>query len=101
MFKIPLRSDLFSKNRAGRPQNFSDRLQKQAEQLQFIGTEWFEFLIANKIPFVIRIKQNSNLKTKEGHTILAGMLRKYLGRKKIVNYFIILWSHFLYLCLPF
>ena len=33
---------------------------------EFIGTEWFEFLIVNKIPFIIRIKQNSHLKTKEG-----------------------------------
>ena len=63
---------------------------------EFIGTEWFEFLIANKIPFAIRIKQNSQLKTKEGLTISAGMLRKYLGRKKVVNYPIILWGHSLY-----
>ena|GEM_PF-6670334 len=62
-----------------------------------IGTEWFEFLIANKIPFAIRIKQNSHLKTKEGHTILAEMLRKHLGRKKIVNHSIILWGHSLYI----
>ncbi|HSX13018.1 MAG TPA: transposase [Chlamydiales bacterium] len=53
---------------------------------EFIGTEWFGFLITNKIPFVIRIKQNSYLKTKEGGTILAGGLRKYLGRKKILNF---------------
>lgn len=64
---------------------------------EFIGTEWFEFLIANKIPFVIRIKQNSHLKTTEGHTILAGMLRKYLGCKKVINYPIILWGHSLYI----
>jgi len=63
---------------------------------EFIGTDWFEFLIANKIPFTIRIKQNSYLKTREGSTIPAGMLRKYLGRKKIVNYPIILWGLALY-----
>ncbi len=63
---------------------------------EFIGTEWFEFLIVNKIPFIIRIKQNSHLKTKEGLTIQAGMLRNYLGRKKVVNYPIILWGHSLY-----
>jgi hypothetical protein len=62
---------------------------------EFIGTEWFEFLIANKIPFCVRIKQNSHLKT-TGHTIQAGMLRKYLGRKKVINYPITLWGHYLY-----
>jgi len=63
---------------------------------EFVGTEWFEFLIANKIPFVIRIKKNSQLKIKEGFTIPAGKLRKYLGRKKVINYPIILWGHSLY-----
>jgi hypothetical protein len=63
---------------------------------EFVGTDWFEFLIESKIPFVIRIKQNSQLKTEEGLTVSAGMLRKYLGRKKVVNYPVTLWGHLLY-----
>jgi hypothetical protein len=63
---------------------------------EFIGTEWFEFLIASKLPFCVRIKQNSHLKTKEGGIVPAGMLRKYLERKKVVNYPITLWGHSLY-----
>lgn len=73
-----------------------DKIEVLLADREFIGTDWFEFLIANKIPFVIRIKQNSHLKTKDGGTISAGMLRKYLGRKKVVNYSITLWGHSLY-----
>ena len=73
-----------------------DKIEVLLADREFIGTDWFEFLIANKIPFVIRIKQNSHLKTKDGGTIPAGMLRKYLGRKKVVNYSITLWGHSLY-----
>jgi hypothetical protein len=73
-----------------------DKIEVLLADREFIGTDWFEFLIANKIPFVIRIKQNSHLKTKDGGTIPAGMLRKHLGRQKVVNYSITLWGHSLY-----
>ncbi len=65
---------------------------------EFIGEEWFRFLIDEKIPFVIRVKQN----------FMAGGIRsdcevpikellKKLGRKKQhINHPIILWGHRLF-----
>lgn len=63
---------------------------------EFIGGEWFRFLITQKIPFVIRIKQNSMVKIGENGTLSVGRLRKWLGQKKVVNYPVNLWGHSLY-----
>ena len=37
----------------------AEKIEALLADREFIGKEWFDFLIANKIPFVIRIKQNS------------------------------------------
>lgn len=64
---------------------------------EFVGTEWFDFLIEEKIPFVIRIKQNFTLTIGEKGTLPAGILRKWLGKRKVVNYPIRLWGRLLYI----
>jgi len=65
---------------------------------EFVGKEWFSFLIEANIPFIIRIKQNSILKIGENQTLAlpARHLRKWLGRKKIINTPINLWGYSLY-----
>ena len=63
---------------------------------EFIGKEWFQFLIAKKIPFIIRIKQNSSIKLTDNSILSVGQLCKWLGEKRIVDYPISLWSHPLY-----
>lgn len=35
------------------------RIEALLADREFIGTQWFRFLIEQKIPFIIRIKQNS------------------------------------------
>jgi len=63
---------------------------------EFIGTEWFRFLVDHGIPFAIRTRQNS-LVTIEGRlTLRAGRLRRQLAQKKVVNYAVQLWGLPLY-----
>lgn len=63
---------------------------------EFIGTQWFRFLIERKIPFIIRVKQNSMVAIGEGGKLPIGRLRKWLARKKIANHSINLWGLSLY-----
>ena len=66
---------------------------------EFIGEEWFRFLIEQKIPFIIRIKQNSMVEgIRQGYPIPVATLLGMLGhRKAIENYPIILWRHRLFI----
>jgi hypothetical protein len=62
---------------------------------EFIGEEWFRFLIEQEIPFIIRIKQNSMVEgiRREYPVPVAALLDK-MGRKKAIeNYPIVLWKH--------
>lgn len=63
---------------------------------EFVGTQWFLFLIEQKIPFIIRVKQNSVVEIGESGKLPIGRLRKWLSRKKIVNYPVNLWGLSLY-----
>lgn len=63
---------------------------------EFIGTQWFRFLIEQKIPFIIRVKQNSILEIEAREKLPAKFLRKRLARKKVMNEFISLWGFHLY-----
>lgn len=65
---------------------------------EFIGTEWFRFLKKQKIPFIIRVKQNT----------LAGGVRngvqvpiielwaKNSEKQPLSNHRVLIWGHFLY-----
>jgi hypothetical protein len=65
---------------------------------EFIGKKWFQYLIENKIPFVIRIKQGSKAEgIQEGCAVTIAGLCKGLGRKKIINLFVTLWGYPLYI----
>jgi hypothetical protein len=63
---------------------------------EFIGTQWFRFLIEQKIPFIIRVKQNFMVEIGEDGKLPIGRLRKSLSRKKVVNHPINLWGFSLY-----
>ena len=63
---------------------------------EFVGTEWFSFLIEQKIPFAIRAKQNFVAEVEGGARIPLGCLRKMLCQKKVYNYPIRLWGFDLY-----
>jgi hypothetical protein len=72
------------------------RIEALLADREFVGTEWFRFLIEANIPFIIRIKQNFIAEI-EGHGKLAiGSLRKCLSRKKVDNHPISLWGLPLY-----
>src|SRR5690242_19056097 len=48
---------------------------------EFIGEEWFGFLIAQDIPFIIRIKQNSMVEgIRQGYAVPVATLLGKLGR---------------------
>lgn len=66
---------------------------------EFIGKSWFSWLLQNKIPFVIRIKNNTVTTNSKGlavdidvlfYGLKHGEIRKIEGRRKI-------WGHELYL----
>lgn len=68
------------------------RIEMLLADREFIGTQWFRFLIEEKIPFIIRIKQNSMVEIGEYGKLPIGRLRKWLSRKKVVNHSITLWG---------
>ena len=74
----------------------AEKIEALLADREFIGKEWFHFLIAQKIPFVIRIKQNSMVKIEGNITLSVGRLRKWLGQKKVIGYPVNLWGHALY-----
>lgn len=65
---------------------------------EFVGKKWFSYLTESRIPFVIRIKQNSMVDgLREGYPVPVRELCKELGsRKKIRNRPLVLWGHKLY-----
>ena len=65
---------------------------------EFIGEEWFRFLIEQEIPFIIRIKQNSMVEDiRKGYSVPVSALLGKLGRRKAIeNYPIVLWHHRLF-----
>src|SRR3990167_2614379 len=63
---------------------------------EFIGTVWFRFLIEQKIPFIIRVKQNFMVEIGESNKLRVGHLRKWLSQKKVINHSINLWGFSLY-----
>ena len=73
-----------------------DKIQALLADREFVGTEWFHFLVAEKIPFVIRIKQNFALTIKGNIRIAAGQLRKWIGKKRVINHPANLWGYTIY-----
>jgi len=63
---------------------------------EFIGTEWFYFLVEQNIPFIIRIKRNCIVRLKDGCKLQIGRLCKWLSKRKVVNCPIQLWGLSLY-----
>lgn len=49
---------------------------------EFIGEEWFRFLIEQEIPFIIRIKQNSMVEgIRQGYAVPVATLLEKLGQR--------------------
>lgn len=65
---------------------------------EFIGEEWFRFLVEEGIPFIIRIKQNSMVEgLRQGYAVPIRVLLDHLGcRKAIKNHSVVLWNHRLF-----
>jgi hypothetical protein len=76
----------------------SEKIRVLLADREFIGEEWFRFLIEQGIPFIIRIKQNSMAEgIRQGYKVPVATLLRELGRRKeIKNYPIHLWTHRLF-----
>jgi len=76
-----------------------DKIRVLLADREFVGEEWFRFLIEQKIPFIIRIKQNSMVEgLRKGYKVPVATFFKHFGHKKrIENYPIVLWKHRLFL----
>jgi hypothetical protein len=73
-----------------------NRIEALLADREFVGTQWFRFLIEQKIPFIIRIKQNSMVEIGDNGKLAIGRLRKWLLKKNVANYPINLWGFSLY-----
>lgn len=73
-----------------------DKIEALLADREFIGNEWFNFLIADKIPFVIRVKQNTTVNIDGSRKLRVGNLCKLLGRKRLAGYPVWLWGNSLY-----
>jgi hypothetical protein len=76
-----------------------ERIEVLLADREFIGEPWFRFLIAENVPFVIRIKKNFMAGgVRVGYEVPVKTLLKKLNgtRKKILNYPITLWGHALF-----
>lgn len=66
---------------------------------EFIGEEWFRFLKKQKIPFIIRIKHNTQASgIEEGSQVpVINLWNKNTKKKPLRNHCVLIWGHFLYL----
>lgn len=72
-----------------------DRIQVLLADREFIGEEWFRFLIDSGVPFVIRVKQNSMVSGLRNDSTLVPIKEvvKLMGRRKeLLNQRITLWN---------
>jgi transposase len=64
---------------------------------EFIGGLWFRFLIEEKIPFVIRVKQNFMAeRIRSGYEVPRELLKELGRKKRHINHSIVLWGHALF-----
>jgi len=74
-----------------------DKIRAFTADREFVGKEWFEFLIESQIPFIIRVKGCYKADgIEEEQKIRIDTLCKGLGRKQILNRKITLWGLTLY-----
>jgi hypothetical protein len=62
---------------------------------EFIGEPWFRFLIEEKVPFIIRVKECFLADgIRQGYRVpLSELVKKLGGKKRLVNCPINLWEH--------
>jgi hypothetical protein len=78
-----------------------EKIEAVVADREFVGKEWFNFLIEKKIPFVIRVKGKFMAEgIRHNYPVPLQTLCKQLGRRKnILNYPVILWGYKLYISL--
>ena len=77
----------------------SGKIRSLVADREFVGTEWFAFLMDNSIPFVIRVKGSykvAELGTTTSTSIFQ-LLKGYDKRKKVCNIQVKMWGLSLYL----
>jgi transposase len=65
---------------------------------EFIGETWFRFLIKEKVPFIIRVKQGFMAEgIRSGYAVPISTLLQKRGRRKVIlNHSVVLWGHRLF-----
>jgi len=75
-----------------------EKIEALTADREFVGTKWFDFLVEQKIPFVIRIKQCFLAEgIYEGGAVPIRELCRRLGRKKLLNHPVSMWGIPLYI----
>lgn len=76
-----------------------DKIEVVVADREFVGKEWFNFLINANIPFVIRVKGSYKVFELGAHKSISihQLLRNHRRRKKVLNMPIEMWGFQLYL----
>lgn len=71
-----------------------DKIDVLLADREFVGKEWFDFLVANRIPFLIRIKESYLINPSDQQEILpiAKFIKKGGRRKKWINSKVEMWG---------
>lgn len=77
----------------------ADRIQVFLADREFVGKEWFQFLIKNDIPFIIRVKGSYLILNdgEESSIKIHAFLKRFGRRKKVCNVSVEMWGKKLFL----
>lgn len=74
-----------------------DRLGMVLADREFVGEEWFSYLVQKDVPFTIRIKANTLVQTQSGQSLAVSKLLE--GKRGIVTEHVDLWGQKLWVSL--
>lgn len=77
----------------------ADRIEVFLADREFVGKEWFNYLIQNKIPFIIRVKDSYLIKSADDHSLkkIRAFLKQFGRKKKVCNLMVEMWGKQLFL----
>lgn len=77
----------------------ADRIEVFLADREFVGKEWFNYLIKNNIPFIIRVKNSYLIKSEDEDSLMKirAFLKQFGRKKKVCNVKIEMWGKKLFL----
>ena len=63
----------------------SERIEVLLGDREFIGDDWFKYLVSKEIPFIMRIRENINVGYQEGNDYKCSSIKELMKRRKEYN----------------